>query len=95
MKLSELPAGAIALRGPPAPEPAPVRKTLADLAALVTMLRGRCRLMGGAIAGQTWTLLEAEDDAALAQLETVLTRMSPFADSIRRLIARGEKENAS
>lgn len=92
MELTDLPENAVALRAPAVPEPPPIRLTLADLAAFTAALRSRCRLMGGALSGQTWTVIAAEDDAALAQIEATLTRMAPYTDGIRRLIARGDQD---
>lgn len=76
----------------PSESPPPKRLTLSELAERVAKLRGRCRTMTGALAGQTWMVVDPEDDAALAAIEATLTRMAPFADGIRRLIARGDQD---
>lgn len=68
------------------PSPAP---TLQEQADFLWLLRNRCAMRDGSIAGETMLTLDARDVEMLEGLRARLERMAPFEADIRRIVARG------
>jgi hypothetical protein len=60
--------------------------TIQEQADFLYLLRSRCTMSTGAVAGRTLLTLERDDVEMLEGLRARLARMAPFEDQIRRVV---------
>lgn len=62
--------------------------TLDEQADLIKYLLSRCVKRSGAVAAETWMLIDAKDHADLMHLEARLRRMAPHEREIKKVVMR-------
>lgn len=67
--------------------------SLLEMSEYVSALAALQRNLDGGLAGQSYIILEPSSTATLGQIAAALRWMSPYADSIRRMIVEAEKAN--